>query len=124
METISENACFGGVQGVYRHRSDACGCDMTFAVFMPPQAARGPVPVLWYLSGLTCTHENAMTKAGAQAWAAETARTGPVVKILTPNPMPTATRARFFPGEDRGKLAEPKAEAARLLAELQSHAKT
>lgn len=71
METVSENRAFGGTQGVYKHKSEACGCDMTFAVYMPPQAKDGPVPVLWYLSGLTCTHENAMTKAGAQAWAAQ-----------------------------------------------------
>ncbi|WP_171175567.1 S-formylglutathione hydrolase [Ruegeria sp. HKCCD8929] len=71
METVSENTCFGGVQGVYRHASTACNCDMTFGLFLPPEAKDGPVPVLWYLSGLTCTHENAMTKAGAQAWAAE-----------------------------------------------------
>ena len=50
--------------------------------------------------------------------AAETARTGPKVHILTPKPMPTATRARFFPGEDRNALADPRAEADRLLAEL------
>ncbi|GAA6160278.1 MULTISPECIES: S-formylglutathione hydrolase [Ruegeria] len=71
METVSENTCFGGVQGVYRHASTACQCDMTFGLFLPAEAKDGPVPVLWYLSGLTCTHENAMTKAGAQAWAAE-----------------------------------------------------
>ncbi|HAC47956.1 MAG TPA: S-formylglutathione hydrolase, partial [Sulfitobacter sp.] len=71
MKTISENACFGGTQGVYSHNSDACGCDMTFGLFLPAEAQDGPVPVLWYLSGLTCTHENAMTKAGAQLWAAE-----------------------------------------------------
>ena len=71
MQTISENKCFGGVQGVYRHTSDACGCDMTFGLFLPEEAAEQPVPVLWYLSGLTCTHENAMVKAGAQGWAAE-----------------------------------------------------
>ncbi|MDA7963512.1 S-formylglutathione hydrolase [Ruegeria sp.] len=71
METLSENACFGGVQGVYRHKSSACNCDMTFGLFLPAEAKDGPVPVLWYLSGLTCTHENAMTKAGAQSWAAE-----------------------------------------------------
>lgn len=70
METVSENRAFGGTQGVYKHKSEACGCDMTFAVYMPPQAKDGPVPVLWYLSGLTCTHENAMTKAGAQEYAA------------------------------------------------------
>jgi len=70
METVSENASHGGVQGVYRHRSEACGCDMTFAVYMPPQARQGRVPVVWYLSGLTCTHENAMTKAALQGHAA------------------------------------------------------
>ena len=71
MHTISENACFGGVQGVYTHSSSACACDMTFALFQPREAREGPVPLLWFLSGLTCTHENAMTKAGAQAWAAK-----------------------------------------------------
>lgn len=71
MKTISETASFDGAQGVYSHASEACRCDMTFAVYLPPQAKRGKVPVLWYLSGLTCTHENAMTKAGAQGWAAE-----------------------------------------------------
>ncbi|MGR3573015.1 S-formylglutathione hydrolase [Brevirhabdus sp.] len=71
MQTLSENRCFDGTQGVYSHRSDCCGCDMTFGLFLPAEARQGPVPLLWYLSGLTCTHENAMTKAGAQAWAAE-----------------------------------------------------
>ncbi len=70
-ETVSENRCFGGVQGVYSHDSDVCGCTMTFGLFLPEKAQRAPVPLLWYLSGLTCTHENAMTKAGAQAWAAQ-----------------------------------------------------
>lgn len=71
MKTVSENRCFGGVQGVYSHASEATSCEMTFGLFLPEEAAHVPVPVLWYLSGLTCTHENAMTKAGAQAWAAE-----------------------------------------------------
>lgn len=71
MRTISENRSFGGVQGVYAHASEVTGGEMTFGLYLPPQAEEGPVPVLWYLSGLTCTHENAMTKAGAQAWAAE-----------------------------------------------------
>jgi S-formylglutathione hydrolase len=71
MKTVSENRAYGGVQGVYTHPSEACGCDMTFGLFLPEQAEEGPVPVLWYLSGLTCTHENAMVKAGAQRWAAE-----------------------------------------------------
>lgn len=71
MKTVSENRCFGGVQGVYTHASQSCGVDMTFGLFLPEEAKEGPVPVLWYLSGLTCTHENAMVKAGAQQWAAE-----------------------------------------------------
>lgn len=70
MKTVSENRCFGGVQGVYTHEAKATGCEMTFGLYLPPQADERKVPVLWYLSGLTCTHENAMVKAGAQLWAA------------------------------------------------------
>lgn len=71
MKTVSENASFRGTQGVYSHLSTSCNCEMTFALFLPEEAKQGPVPLLWFLSGLTCTHENAMTKAGAQAWASE-----------------------------------------------------
>jgi S-formylglutathione hydrolase len=71
METISENRSFGGTQGVYSHQATSTGTQMTFGLFQPAEASDGPVPVLWYLSGLTCTHANAMEKAGAQAWAAE-----------------------------------------------------
>ena len=71
MKTLSENACFGGTQGVYTHASQVCGGEMTFGLFLPEEASYVPVPVLWFLSGLTCTHENAMVKAGAQGWAAE-----------------------------------------------------
>ena len=71
MEIISENKAFGGVQGVYGQHSHSTRCEMTFGLFLPEEARDGPVPVLWYLSGLTCTHENAMVKAGAQTWAAE-----------------------------------------------------
>ena len=69
METISTALCFGGTQGVYRHASAVTGCDMTFAVFMPPHDK--PVPVLWYLSGLTCTHANVMDKGEYRRVAAE-----------------------------------------------------
>jgi S-formylglutathione hydrolase len=62
MESVSTNRAFEGIQGVYRHDSDTCGCPMTFAVFVPPQAGNGPCPVLWYLSGLTCTHANVTEK--------------------------------------------------------------
>ncbi|WP_431297930.1 S-formylglutathione hydrolase [Tabrizicola sp. BL-A-41-H6] len=71
MRTISESRAFGGVQGVYTHPSSTCGGEMTFGLFLPEQAEEGPVPLLWFLSGLTCTHENAMMKAGAQRWASE-----------------------------------------------------
>ena len=62
METISETRAFGGVQGVYRHDSTSTGTPMTFAVFVPPHEAGTKLPVLWYLSGLTCTHANVMEK--------------------------------------------------------------
>ena len=71
MDIKSENTCFGGVQGVYSHESSSCGVEMTFGLYLPEEAKFSRVPVLWYLSGLTCNHENAMTKAGAQAWAGE-----------------------------------------------------
>lgn len=71
MDVVSQNRCFDGVQMVCTHPSNACGTDMTFALYLPPQAEDGPVPVLWYLSGLTCTHENAMIKGGFQEHAAE-----------------------------------------------------
>ncbi|QIE57286.1 S-formylglutathione hydrolase [Pikeienuella piscinae] len=70
MEQVSESRSFGGRLTVHRHRSGKTNCEMTFAVYLPPAAKKGPVPCLWFLSGLTCTHENAMTKAGAQAHAA------------------------------------------------------
>ncbi|WP_208347572.1 S-formylglutathione hydrolase [Pseudaestuariivita rosea] len=71
MEKQSENRCFDGIQGVYSHQSDTCQCPMTFGLFLPEEARDYAVPVLWYLSGLTCTHANAMEKSGAQQWAAE-----------------------------------------------------
>ena len=71
METLSEQRCFGGVQGTYSHESRETGTPMRFAVFTPPGAGEGIVPVLWYLSGLTCTEENFTVKAGAQRYAAE-----------------------------------------------------
>lgn len=62
--------CFEGTLSVFEHPSQVCNCDMRFAVFAPPQAQSRRVPVLWYLSGLTCTWENVMTKAGLQRTAA------------------------------------------------------
>ncbi len=62
METVSEWTSFGGTQGVYRHHSAETGTEMTFAVFVPGHAPGTTLPVLWYLSGLTCTHANVMEK--------------------------------------------------------------
>jgi S-formylglutathione hydrolase len=62
METLSTNKAHGGTQGVYRHASSATGTDMTFSVYVPPHAPGATLPVLWYLSGLTCTHANVTDK--------------------------------------------------------------
>jgi S-formylglutathione hydrolase len=71
IETISEHPSFGGKVGFYRHPSAVNHCDMRFSVFVPPQAADKKVPVLMFLSGLTCTEETFMIKSGAQRVAAE-----------------------------------------------------
>ncbi len=92
VETISENRCFGGVQGVYRHDSTETGTPMRFSVYRPPAASAGPVPVLWYLSGLTCTEENFTVKAGAQRYAAEHG-----LMLVAPD---TSPRGAGIDGED------------------------
>lgn len=100
MKTVSENRSFGGMQGVYSHASQACSCDMTFGLFLPEEARHGPVPVLWYLSGLTCTHENAMTKAGAQAVAAEAG-----IALVFPDTSPRGEEVADDAGYDLGQGA-------------------
>ena len=91
MELVSSTRCFGGEIRRLKHRSQACDCDMVFGVFLPPQAAHGPVPALLWLSGLTCTDENFMIKAGAQRVAAELG-----IAIVCPD---TSPRGTDFPGE-------------------------
>ena len=71
IERVEEHRCFGGRQEVWRHASAETGTTMRFSVFLPPAAERGPVPVVWWLSGLTCTEENFTVKAGGQRAAAE-----------------------------------------------------
>jgi len=101
MRTISEQRCFGGVQGVYEHASEACGCLMRFGVFTPPQAEERRVPVLTYLSGLTCTEENFIVKAGAQRVAAELG-----IMIVAPDTSPRGDDVPDAPEEyDFGKGA-------------------
>jgi S-formylglutathione hydrolase len=71
IETVSESRSFGGVQGVYRHQSAETGTEMTFAVFVPEHAPGARLPLLWFLSGLTCTHANVMEKGEYRAACAE-----------------------------------------------------
>jgi S-formylglutathione hydrolase len=71
MEQIDAHRCFDGQQLRFRHRADSLDCDMTFSIYLPPQADQRAVPALYWLSGLTCTDENFVIKAGAQRYAAE-----------------------------------------------------
>ena len=91
MHLISRSATFGGEIRRFKHHSEACNCDMTFGIFLPPQAKQRPVPALLWLSGLTCTDENFMIKAGAQRVAAELG-----LAIVCPDTSPRGTN---FAGE-------------------------
>ena len=91
LETLATHRCFGGTQGFYRHQSAETGTHMRFAVFVPPQGLAGPRPVLYFLSGLTCTEENFAAKAGAQRRAAELG-----LVLVMPDTSPRGTE---LPGE-------------------------
>jgi S-formylglutathione hydrolase len=92
IERVSESRCFEGRHLVFKHDSSACACTMRFAVFLPPAAERGPVPALYWLSGLTCTEDNFSVKAGAQRYAAELG-----LALIIPD---TSPRGVNIPGED------------------------
>jgi S-formylglutathione hydrolase len=92
LTTLEEHRCHGGVQGVYRHDSSATQCPMEFAVYVPPQAEHGKVPVLYWLSGLTCTWANFTEKAGVQRHAAAHG-----LIVVAPD---TSPRKIGLPGED------------------------
>ncbi|WP_256642828.1 S-formylglutathione hydrolase [Stenotrophomonas sp. 9(2022)] len=100
MERIEHRACFGGWQDVYRHHSTTLGCDMQLAVYLPPQAATQTLPVLYWLSGLTCTEQNVITKAGAQRYAAEHG-----VILVAPDTSPRGDDVADAEGYDLGKGA-------------------
>ena len=100
METVSSQKCFGGTIGVYRHDSAETKCSMRFSLFLPPQADNGPVPVLFWLSGLTCTEENFTTKAGAYAKAAELG-----LAIVAPDTSPRGEGVPDDPAYDLGQGA-------------------
>ena len=91
METLSETKCFGGLQKTIRHSSEATGTPMQVSIFLPPAAETRPVPVLYYLSGLTCTEENVTAKAGFQRSAAEAG-----LAVVAPD---TSPRGLDLPGE-------------------------
>jgi S-formylglutathione hydrolase len=88
----SESRCFDGTVAYYTHYSTSCNCEMNFAVYLPPLAQSQPVPILYYLSGLTCTEENFIIKAGAQRYAAEWG-----IMLVVPD---TSPRNTGIPGED------------------------
>ena len=100
LECVERRACFGGWQDVYRHESAALGCTMQFAIYLPPQAQHGKVPVLYWLSGLTCNEQNFITKAGAQRYAAEHG-----IAIVCPDTSPRGDAVADADGYDIGKGA-------------------
>lgn len=100
MERIEHRACFGGWQDVYRHTSKVLGCTMNFAVYLPPQAKDGDLPVLYWLSGLTCSEQNFITKAGAQRYAAEHG-----IIVVAPDTSPRGEDVPDAEGYDIGKGA-------------------
>ena len=101
IEIISENKAHGGRQLVVRHASAACACDMTFSIFLPPQAERaGKLPVVWYLSGLTCTHANVTEKGEYRAACAELG-----LIFVAPDTSPRGDEVPDAEGYDFGKGA-------------------
>ncbi|HOV96748.1 MAG TPA: S-formylglutathione hydrolase [Thermomonas sp.] len=100
MERLEHRACFDGWQDVYQHASSTLSCTMRFAIYLPPQVAHGPVPVLYWLSGLTCTEQNFITKAGAQRYAAEHG-----IAIVCPDTSPRGEDVADAEGYDLGKGA-------------------
>jgi S-formylglutathione hydrolase len=94
LDVVSQSRCFDGIQFTYRHQSSETATEMRFAAFIPPQADQHPVPVVWYLSGLTCTEENFTVKAGAQRIAAELG-----LLLIAPD---TSPRGDGVPGDPAG----------------------
>jgi len=100
METLSTNKAFGGVQGVYRHASAVTGTPMTFSVYVPPHAEGAKLPVLWYLSGLTCTHANVTEKGEYRRACAEAG-----VIFIAPDTSPRGEDVIDVPDYDFGQGA-------------------
>ena len=122
IETVSEAKSFGGTQGVYKHRSTATGTEMTFAVYVPEHAAGTQLPVLWYLSGLTCTHANVMEKGEYRRACAEHG-----IVLVAPDTSPRGDQVPDDEAYDFGKGAgfyvdatqEPWAANFRMLSYIE-----
>jgi S-formylglutathione hydrolase len=100
MQRVEVHACFGGTQEVWQHRSHSLDCDMRFGIYLPPQAADEKCPVLYWLSGLTCTEQNFITKAGAQRHAAEHG-----MIVVAPDTSPRGAGVADAEGYDLGQGA-------------------
>lgn len=100
MEIVEKHASFEGWQEVYQHKSDTLNCTMKFGLYLPPQAAHGKVPVLYWLSGLTCTEQNFITKAAAQRYAAQHG-----IAIVAPDTSPRGEGVADDSGYDLGQGA-------------------
>lgn len=100
IERIEHRACFGGWQDVYQHASTVLDCTMRFAIYLPPKAAHGPVPALYWLSGLTCSEQNFIQKAGAQRYAAEHG-----IALVCPDTSPRGDGVVNADGNDLGQGA-------------------
>ena len=100
MQRIERHRSFGGFQDVYRHASKVLGCDMTFSVYLPPKIEKERCHVLYFLSGLTCTHENFTTKAGVQRYASEAG-----LVVVVPDTSPRGDGVPDDPATDLGQGA-------------------
>ncbi len=100
LKTVSESKCFGGHQKVFSHASNCCHCDMTFGIYIPEKSKSSRIPLIWFLSGLTCTHENAMVKSGIQRWASEKG-----IAIIFPDTSPRGKSVPDDPNFDLGQGA-------------------
>lgn len=100
MERLESHASFGGVQEVWKHNAQTLGCEMRFAVYLPPQAATQRCPVLYWLSGLTCTEQNFITKSGFQKYAADHG-----IIVVAPDTSPRGDNIPNDPAYDLGQGA-------------------
>ena len=98
LKQISKSKCYEGDQFVFSHHSEVCNCDMTFGIYIPVHETNEKLRLIWFLSGLTCTHENAMVKSGIQRWASEEK-----IAVIFPD---TSPRGEAVPDDDSFDLVD------------------